>query len=299
MRRKAIALTAMLVASLLASPVAEAGDNPLIAQGIQEYNDLMYEESVNTLSAALMRPGNSNEQLIEIYQYLGLNYMLLEKLDAGEGAFRKLLVIDETWEFDATTTSPKITTFFNSVKQKWILEGKPGKVKKAVAPVTIAHKVPDKGVKTEPINLKFTVKDPDRQAAKVALFVKSGKKFVEYKATPTAPPAVETVYMATIPGDLVMPSAVDYYLQALDASGNVLSARGDKDAPLRVTVPGEEKVSVAKKWWFWTIIGVAVAGVAGGIAGGVVAANKRTNGPNGAPAEFLINICETGDTACP
>jgi hypothetical protein len=298
MHRSGVILAAVAAASLCAAQAAEAGDNPLIAQGIQEYNDLMYEESVNTLSAALMRSGNSDSQLIEIYKYLGLNYLLLEKADEADGSFRQLLIIDDTWEFDAATTSPKITTFFNNVKQKWIAEGKPGKIK-VVAPVTIQHKVPDKGIKTEAINLKFTVKDPDMTVKKVSLFVKSGKKFVEYKATPSTPPVAETVYMATIPGDLVLPPNVDYFLGAMDYAGNMLATRGDKDAPLRITVPGEEKVSVVKKWWFWTIIGVAVAGIAGGIAGGVVAANKRTNGNTGDPANFVINICETGDTACP
>lgn len=288
-----------MLALVLVAARAQAGDNPLIDQGIQEYNDLMYEESVNTLSAALMRPGNSNDQLIEIYKYLGLNYLLLEKLDEAGGAFRQLLCIDETWEFDPMTTSPKITTFFNSVKQQWIQEGKPGKAKPAAAPVTISHKVPDKGVRNEQINVKFTVSDPDLIISKVSLFVRKGKHYLEYGATPVAPPAAETVYMATIPGDLVTPPAVDYYLQAVDMAGKVIATRGDADAPLRVTVPGEEKVSVAKKWWFWTIIGVAVAGIAGGIAGGVVASNKNGgNGPSD-PASFIINICETGDTSCP
>jgi hypothetical protein len=280
----------------LASTPASAGDNPLIAQGIQEYNDLMYEESVNTLSAALMRAGNTDAQLIEIYKYLGLNYLLLEKPDEADGAFRQLMCIDETWEFDPVTTSPKITTFFNTTKQKWIQEGKPGKAKPAAAPVQIVHKVPDEGVKGEQINLKFTVKDPDRLVSKVALFVRQGKSFVEYGAMPTDPPSTETVYMATIPADVVQPPHVDYYLAATDVTGSVLTALGGDDAPLRVTVPGEEKVSVAKKWWFWTIIGVAVAGIAGGVAGGVIASKKEGNK---APASFIINICETGDVSCP
>jgi hypothetical protein len=293
MQRLSLLVTTVVV---LASRPALAGDNPLIAKGIQEYNDLMYEESVNTLSAALMRPGNSDAQLVEIYKYIGLNYLLIDKPDEAEGAFRNLLIIDETWGFDPATTSPKITTFFDEVKQRWIDEGKPGKDKPQAKPVTIAHKVPDKGTKNEAINLKFTVKDPDRLVVAVALLVRAGKSFTEIKPMPVDQPDVETVYMATIPGDLVNPPSVDYYLQATDFAGNVLARRGDEDAPLRVNVPGEEKVSVAKKWWFWTIIGVAVAGIAGGVAGGVVAAKKRTNG-GPSTATVVIDICHGLD--CP
>jgi len=290
MQRTPLAAAVLLV--LAAAPAARAGDNPLIKQGIQEYDDLMYEESVNTLSAALMRSGNTSEQLIEIYKYLGLDYMLLDKPDEADGAFRNLLCIDEEWTFDPNTTSPKIVTFFNAVKQRWIEEGKPGKAKVAAKPVTIVHKVPDKGVRNEALNIQFSVKDPDLRVAKVTLHVKVKDGFIPYPAMPTATPGIETVYMVTIPGDLVVPSSVDYYIEATDAAGNAIASRGDADAPLRVTVPGEEKTSVAKKWWFWTIIGVAAAGIAGGIAGGVVAANKRTQ--DGGPASVTITICEHG-----
>ena len=226
MQRKYTLATALLTALSVASAPASAGDNPLVAQGIQEYNDLMYEESVNTLSAALMRTGNTDAQLVEIYKHLGLDYMLLDKPAEADGAFRQLLCIDETWHFDPVMTSPKITTFFNSTKQKWIQEGKPGKVKPAAAPVTIVHKVPDEGIKAEQINLQFTVKDPDRLVAKASLFVRKGKSFVEYGATPTAQPSTETVYMSVIPAELIMPPHVDYYLQAVDITGTILTALG-------------------------------------------------------------------------
>ncbi len=287
-------LAAAAMAMTLHARVAAAGDNPLIAQGIQEYDDLMYEESVNTLSAALMRQGNTIEQQVEIYKYLGLNYMLLDKPDEAGGAFRKLLCIDEDWSFDTTTTSPKILTFFNSVKQTWIEEGKPGKAGPVEGPkVSIGHKVPDMGIKGEPIHLQITVEDPSLVVAGLFVFYKTTEGFLAVKATPSVLPTTSTVYMATLPGDIVAPPAVDYYMQAQDAKGQVLAVRGDADAPLRVTVPSKEGGSVAKKWWFWTIIGVAVAGTAGGVAGGVIAAKKK-GGSSTDPAHVSIGICEHG-----
>jgi hypothetical protein len=279
---------------LLFTAPARGAENPLIEEGIQQYNDLMYEESVETLSAALMRSGNTDEQLVQIYKYLGLDYLLLEKPDEAEGAFRQLLAIDEDWSFDPVTTSPKIVTFFNKVKQKWIAEGKPGKVGAEAEPgVEIRHKVPDQGIRGEPIHLKFVVEDPQGELAALFVYYKTEQGFLAVKATPESPPAEETVYMATLPGDVVTPPHVDYYVQAQDIGGDVLAGRGDVDAPLRVTVPAKEGGSVAKKWWFWTIIGVAVAGVAGGVAGGVIAAQKKDGGgPD--PAHVSISICEHG-----
>jgi hypothetical protein len=66
-----------------------------------------------------------------------------------------------------------------------------------------------------------------------------------------------------------------------------LSVRSDPVPP-----PAEpRKVPVYKKWWLWTIVGVAAAGTAAGIAGGVVASR---NGPPdsqlGTVRVFTINI---------
>lgn len=282
-------------ATVLAVPeYARAGDNPLIAQGIQEYNNLMYEESVETLSAALMRAGNTPEQLIEIYRYLGLNYLLLDMPDEAAGAFTKLLVIDENWAFDPVSTSPKIVTFFNMVKKQWIEDGKPGKkVDPAQTQVKIKHRVPDEGVKGEPIHLKFVLTDPELAVAALFIYYRTEQGFLAVKAMPETTPAQETTYMATIPGDAAMPPHVDYYVEAQDIGGDVLNSRGDVDAPLRVTIPEKGGGSVAKKWWFWTILTVAVGGVAGGIAGGVIAAKKKSGG-GGDPAHVSITICEHG-----
>ena len=45
----------------------------------------------------------------------------------------------------------------------------------------------------------------------------------------------------------------------------------DPNGPLFNTKVKDESDSIVKKWWFWTIIGVVVAGgVAGGVAGAVL-----------------------------
>lgn len=297
MARGSTMAAGMLVGAALAvaSGQALAGDNPLIAEGIQQYDDLMYEESVNTLSAALMRPGNTSAQMTEIYKYLGLDYLLLEKPDEAAGAFRQLLIIDENWSFDTATTSPKITTFFNATKQKWIEEGKPGKVVSEQPKVTIAHKVPDQAVKGEPINIKFTVTDPGKVAAQVLLNFRVDKAYQSVKAMPTETPSAETIYMATIPGEAVMPPYVDYFVVVKDSKGTTVASRGDEDAPLRIPLQGQDGGgSIAKKWWFWTIIGVVVVGVTGGVVGGVL--SKKGN-HSSSPASVTITVCAPAD--CP
>ena len=77
---------------------------------------------------------------------------------------------------------------------------------------------------------------------------------------------------------------LSYYVEVLAPSGAALSTLGTAEAPLSLSVPEAiaidptvitERVvvretaaggNVAEEWWFWTIIGVVVAG---GVAGGL------------------------------
>lgn len=82
---------------------------------------------------------------------------------------------------------------------------------------------------------------------------------------------------------------VEYFVQAYAPSGALLASLGSEAEPMRIEVPeapppdeaevvfvpggpgapGESR-SVAEEWWFWTIIGVVVAGgIATGVAVGV------------------------------
>src|SRR5262250_1540579 len=60
----------------------------LIARGQQLFEDQQYEESIQTLSAALVRPSNTKAQKVEIYRLLMLNYITLNRKDEAESAVR-------------------------------------------------------------------------------------------------------------------------------------------------------------------------------------------------------------------
>src|SRR6478736_5587859 len=66
----------------------------LVARGQQLFEDQQYEESIQTLSAALLRPSNTKAQKIEIYRLLALNYITINRKDEAESAVRGLLAIE-------------------------------------------------------------------------------------------------------------------------------------------------------------------------------------------------------------
>jgi hypothetical protein len=57
---------------------------------------------------------------------------------------------------------------------------------------------------------------------------------------------------------------VEYFAEVIDAHGAILQHLGTADLPFAVVVETPRGPSVAKKWWFWTITGVVVAGAAVG-----------------------------------
>ncbi|MBX3203150.1 MAG: hypothetical protein KF894_33810, partial [Labilithrix sp.] len=75
-----------------ASAPAQQPPQDLIAKGQELFEDQQYEDSIQTLSAALLRPSNTKEQKVEIYRLLALNYITLGRKDEADNAVRGLLV---------------------------------------------------------------------------------------------------------------------------------------------------------------------------------------------------------------
>ena len=95
LRRLGIGLALAFACTLVVVPRADAQrGNPLIERGIGEYDDLRFEEALQTLSAALVRTGNTAEQQGQIYRYLALTYLALDREEEAAGAWRSMLAID-------------------------------------------------------------------------------------------------------------------------------------------------------------------------------------------------------------
>lgn len=109
-------------------------------------------------------------------------------------------------------------------------------------------------------------------------------------------------YTARIPvvGPTDQPVDVIYYVVGVAPSGTELAHQGSEGEPLSLRIPAERRIaaqveaprtdvpltptpapashSVTEEWWFWTILGVAVAG---GAVAGVVVATESQGIPDG------------------
>jgi hypothetical protein len=241
--------------------VAQPKQQDLIARGRSLFEDQQYEESIQTLSAAILRPNLAKEQKIEVLRLMALNYITLNRKDEAESAVRGLLAIEETYELPKGE-SPRFRDFFTTARKKWEADGKPGvQVQGSVAvqqaPVNIGHTSPSTTTPGTAIPLTIKMDDPQGRVYDVKLFFRTGSKG---KFNEMATPIDAGNGKATIPSAAVKPPLVEYYFQGFDKGGLPIVARGDAAAPLRVAVP-----EPTKGW----ILPVAIGGgvlVAGAVA---------------------------------
>jgi len=275
-------LACVLALSILGPSVAQA-QNPLIAQGQSQYDELRFEEALQTLSAALVRTGNSPEQYATIYRVLAFTYLALGRTEEASGAYRSMLPLAPDYE-PGDDVAPRTREFFSEVRTRWEEAGRPGTASAGggAAAVEIQHRSPAEADPETEVPLSATIEDPDGRVADLVLAYRQGTSAVFTRLDTQNQP--DGGYHATIPAANVLPPLVEYYFEALDAQGLPVAARGDVAAPLRIAV--SDGANLLEEWWFWTIIGVVVAG---GVVGGVIIADQVSSaGPT--TGTFVITV---------
>lgn len=265
-------------------PSAAASTGNLLQTGRNLFEDQRYEESIQTLSAALLRPNTPKKDRVEIYRLLAYNYIVLSHRDEAEAAVRGLYALDPEFAL-GSSESPRFKEFFAEVKKKWEADGKPGLVTEeapAPKPVSIKHSSPAQQEQGQEIKLTGELDDPGTRTGSVILHYRTGSqgKFEKVEARVS-----DTRFRTTIPGAAVKPPLVEYYLEALDSKGLPIAARGDALAPLRIAVPAPaEGGGLFSSPWFWTGTGAV-------IVGGVVAAfvlTRKSSESAGPPTSRVI-----------
>ncbi len=254
-----------------------AKQQDLIAHGRSLFDDQQYEESIQTLSAALVRPNNTKDQKIEIYRLLALNYITLNHKEEAESAVRGLLSLEPEYSLPASE-SPRFRDFFSEVQKKWEAEGRPGLVTAGAAPtqapVDIQHRSPSQVKPDTDIPLTIKLEDPQGRVQDVKLFYRTGSKG---KFSELETPIADSTGRATIPHTVVKPPLVEYYFQGFDKGGLPIASRGDAAAPLRVAVP-----EPSKGWLIGLGVGAGVLAVAGGVIAVLFATGTFGGGNNNA-----------------
>ncbi len=243
------------------------------------FDDQRYEESIQTLSSAAVKPGSSKAERIEIFKLLAFNYVALGKNDEADSAARAIFVLEEGFSLPKSE-SPKFREFFEKSRKAWEDEGKPGveatgQAVEVQKPISIKHAPPAAQVTPgSVVKLDGTVDDPDVRVTKVELYFRSGAKG---KFAQKNLPYTMGAFRGEIPGSAVVSPLVEYYVQAVDKGGLPVASRGDAEAPLRIAVPEEGSLMWYEHPGFWVPVGLAVtAGIVLGAVFGTQAATAES-----------------------
>jgi tetratricopeptide (TPR) repeat protein len=250
----------LLAGAVLAQEPKRDASTALVTRAQAQFDDQQYEESVQTLSAVLVRPGQSREQRIRVYRLLALNYITLGRKEDAESAVRAILALDPSYALPSSE-SPKFRDFFADTKTRWEAEGRPGFQAEAPKPVVLKHSLPPETEAGHALELRARIEDPGHRARAVKMYARTGTRG---KYTETALDVQDDGSMRlTLSAELMKPPLVEYYLTAFDADGLPIAARGDAGEPLRVAVS-----EPSKGWVLPVVIGASVLG-AGAIVGGL------------------------------
>jgi hypothetical protein len=149
------------VAGLLLSSMAAA--SPTLDRARALVGDLKYAEAGKVLQAAEAATGNTRADLIEIYELEGIVFGSLNKAEAAQLAFARLLSLDPEHKLNGKF-APRVTTPFYEAKGK----------AHEMGPLTA---VPGAGYAAEKVtSLGFTLKDPASIAKKLIVTVSEDGK---------------------------------------------------------------------------------------------------------------------------
>ena len=250
-----VALMGVVISPAVSVAQARSSSAKLLTKGESLFEEQRYEESIQTLSAALLHPDATKKTRQTTYKILAFNYIVLGKKDEADGAVRGLLALDESYSLP-DTDSPRFREFFSKVREKWEADGKPGlkaadlsKLKK----VKIVHAPPAQVDKGATVSLTGTIEDPEVIVNKVRLYYRAGTTG-RFKSTRVSYAVRQ--FSVDIPGRSVKPPIIEYYFEASDENGLPAALKGDSETPLRIAVA--EEASVLKSPWLWVPVGVAV-----------------------------------------
>jgi hypothetical protein len=303
---RAIAVAVLL---LILSPVLRAADG--LDQAEQKFRQMDYAGALKLTGKLLKSAGLGPEELVRVYRVRGLSLAATNKSKEAAKAFALLLAIDPSFRL-SDDVSPKLLPPFElalkviankkpiglshqppdpgqapAVELAVTLDADPFKMVKSVrlrcwppsgpervvaqavkGPGTFKLKLPA-GTEAGPIRYAFEALN---RSGSVLARAGSEQQPFSLGAPPAPPPAVPPVVAAAPPPPNLVPPP-----------------GGNQGQPELVANPDppEERRSTPwyKTWWFWTGVGVLVAGA---VTGGVLGAG--VGGSTSGPIHYQINI---------
>ena len=280
--RRALTLAAALCVGMLLAPRttfaedASANDGATSNQGrLEELRRLMdeaeYRRGLSVARAVIEGGGLTPPELAEAYVALATCSAAFRRRDDTRDAFIKVLAINPLYSLP-NTASPLLRRPLRRAQAFWTEKRRP----------SIRLEPPERLLRGE-----VFVVEPDFEPGDLPELV------TEMTLHLRQPDGSYAIYIGVDgrieipPGDLEGLDTIEYFVAGRDQYGNIVTSAGAPSAPLRLALVDpapepEPELAVDepleplrprrrwfRRWWVWTIVGVAVAGAATGLALGL------------------------------
>ena len=258
---------ALVVSGALAQAEPAGGGTDALARGRALVRAFEYDAAMAELESVLSNSSATATQRIQALELMALLQMNLGRQAQATEIFERLLNLDPGHELTDPELPPRAQELFTKTRSSFVHSARTTvEAQAAEAPSRDAVDIQASlGGSTDGVERVVTfIRGAGEPAYRRALMDRDGLGF-----TASVP----------APGQ----GALEYYVEAQAPSGHALATAGAPDEPLRVTVtaaaagdgaPGEggdgedgdgetpprERRRWYRSWWFWTIVGVAVAG---------------------------------------
>lgn len=239
-----------------------------LADGRRAYRELDFPGAVDAMRRALNVPGVSAPQRLEAWEYLGAAYVVLDRDDEAEAAFREVFELDPYHRVREPSGSPKIERFVESLRRRIVQDA-------ALDPsVELRALLPAAARVGRPVALRVEIEGPP-SIARVEARVRPDDER-QWRSVP-----LQRVDEAAFEGEL--PAAtergnLELYAEGRDAEGRVVARAGEPLVPLVLPVRERDDVPLRRRPWLWVAVGAVVVAATVGVA---IAAAGRETAPNG------------------
>jgi len=255
---------------------AEASPDEALARAREQLDHQDYRDVLRTAEPLGQDESAALHVRLAALELTGVSHLLLRSQSRAQEAFEALLALDPGHQLSDDSYPPRISEFFNMVRESL---GPPQEID-----VRLAGALPEEIGALQGLEVAVRLGEGRARVASVVLLTRSDQSD-DYGEQPFDCDAATggCTASADVPEGAEM---LELFVEARAPSGHRLGGVGTATAPSRVAVTlategdGGDQDGVEPPppgvtpwyatWWFWTVIGVGVAAVVGGVTAGVL-----------------------------
>lgn len=258
------------VALLVAAPARADNVGPqaietYLARGQKLFDEQEYAGAVQALSPVTRDARATRAQRLRALELIALAHFIRGDEGAARATFERILDIDPGYQLRDSSDSPKVRTFFDSLKKQLIPGYDP------TAGADLEHAAPTAGSAGKPIEFEARATRGGQRVFELVIATRRRGELT-YKVVSASPRGDARWRARVTPEPSQKPYVLEYYVEARDAGGGVVARIAAPNTPLEVALAAGASDGKRGGLRWYHVAGVAV--LAAGVTGIAVAASR-------------------------